>query len=206
MRSKRNSSATVLFAAVATVIMLGAATHPEATLRSPVSTVAAGSAMPLFGEEFEENQTVKLVLRGALAEYQLPEVQADAEGKVSVELRIPPEVRPGGYRLVSIADDGDVQASLELTVGPAATGAVDHEGMDHEMATAGGATHEGMATEARADALPIERSRSGMEWGILGLLIGFAGGFGLSLVRVGERGKVREPVRLGATASAMDSD
>jgi hypothetical protein len=158
---------------------IGAAAHPEATLKSPVTTVAAGGTLPLLGEAFLPDQTVKLALQGAFNEYDLPEVQAGTDGKFSIELTVPENVRPGAYRLVAIADDGDVVGGLDITVQPAVAAAVDHAGMDH------GEASPGVATEARADDLPIERSRSGIEWGAIGLLIGLSAGYGLSLLRSG---------------------
>ena len=50
------------------------------------------------------------------------------------------------------------------------------------MAAQGGASHD-MASMARADELPIERSRAGFEWGVIGLIIGLAAGLGIAMVR-----------------------
>ena len=158
--------------------LMGAAGHPEATLKSPVSSVAAGATMPLQGEMFLADQKVKLALQGAFNEYDLPEMTADAEGKFSTSLEIPSGVRPGAYLLVAIADDGDVVARLEVTVegsAPAAAG--------HDMTAMGMGE---MASAARADEMPIERSRSGMEWGMIGLLIGLSAGLGVSFLRTSE--------------------
>ena len=158
---------------------LTAAEHPEATLKSPVSSVAAGAALPLSGEEFLAGDPVKLVLRGVFDEYPLQEIIPEDGGVFSVELPIPIEVGDGEYRLVAIASDGDVVASLDLTILPAATA------QDHEQALddAEGAPHEEMGETARADERPIERTRAGMEWGLIGLLIGLAGGAGVSMMR-----------------------
>ncbi len=49
----------------------------------------------------------------------------------------------------------------------------------------GGAGHEAtMGQGARAEELPIQRSRRGAEWGVIGLLIGLAAGLGVSLIRL----------------------
>ena len=151
--------------------------HPEATLKSPRTSVAAGTAIPLNGEKFQENQTVRLVLRGALAEYPLLAVTADGAGEFALALDIPRDVRPGRYRIDAIADDGDAVAKLDLTVEAAAP--VREDGMP----AAGETGHADMEMKARADELPIERSRSGMEWGVIGVLIGLAAGLGIGLVR-----------------------
>lgn len=204
MKPKQKSPAMVLVALM-TMTLLGAAVHPEATLKSSVSTVQAGASMPLTGEEFVANQTVKLALRGALAEHELPDAKTDGDGKFSVGLQVPSDVRPGVYRLVALADDGDVVASLDLTVEAAAPAAIPHDAADHDMGAAGGTPDGGMAMEAWADALPIERSRTGMEWGAIGLLIGLSAGLGLHLLRAGESGGDSKRTRIVPAASAPDS-
>ena len=154
---------------------LTAAEHPEATLKSPVSSVAAGSELALSGEEFLAGDPVKLVLRGVFNEYPLRDITPEDGGVFSIKLPIPIEVGDGEYRLVAIASDGDVVASLDLTILPAAP-ATEQE---HEIAGDDGDA----GLMARADERPIERTRAGMEWGLIGLLIGIAGGAGVSLIR-----------------------
>jgi hypothetical protein len=147
--------------------------HPEAALKSDVTSVPAGTAWSVRGEKFAAGQKVQLALQGTLAAYKLRDVQAAGDGTFTLSLDIPAEVAPGAYRLVALADDGDAVAKLDVTVEPAAAPVAMAE---HEMAAEGGAV-------ARADELPIQRSRSGAEWGVIGLLIGLAGGFGMSLLR-----------------------
>jgi hypothetical protein len=168
-----------LLACFAVSVTFGAVAHPEATLKSDVTSVRAGTAWPVRGENFQADQKVQLALQGALAEYKLREAQAANDGTFILSLDIPAEMRPGGYRLVALADDGDTVANLDVTVEPAATPVAS---AGHEVAAEGGVSHGG-GSEARADELPIQRSRSGAEWGVIGLLIGLAGGFGLTLLR-----------------------
>lgn len=169
---------------IRTILLLGGtatlagATHPEATLKSETTRVAAGASWSVTGEEFLAGQKVQLMLQGALAEYPLREVQATDAGTLSLSLEIPATVRPGAYSLVAIADDGETVARLDVTIDAASPVAM----AEHEIADERDAGHGGM-TEARADEMPIERSRASLEWGVIGLLIGLAGGFGLSLVR-----------------------
>lgn len=159
----------------ASAAVLAAARHPDALLKSSVSTVGAGATMPLEGEMFLPDQKVKLMLQGAFNEYDLPEIKANVEGKFSTTLEIPSDVRPGAYALVAIANDGDIVARLEVSVEAA------HEAAGHDMTAMAGRWET--APTARAEDMPIERSRSGIEWGTIGLLIGLSAGLGVSVLR-----------------------
>jgi hypothetical protein len=153
--------------------------HEKAVLESSRSSVPAGAVLPLDGRDFGAGESYVLRLVGALREYGLGEVEADADGLFSIELAIPGSVRPGAYQVVAVAPDGDVAARLDLTVLEAE--AAEPEGAEERPA--GEAAHEAMPRVARADEMPIERSRSGLEWGVIGLLIGGAGGLGLGLIK-----------------------
>ncbi len=155
--------------------------HEEAVLESSRSSVPAGAVLPLDGRDFAEGESYVLRLVGALREYELGEVEADAEGLFSIELAIPGSIRPGAYQVVAVAPDGDVAARLDLTVLEAEAAAP--EGAEERPARE--AAHEAAPRVARADEMPIERSRSGLEWGVIGLLIAGAGGLGLRLMRAG---------------------
>jgi hypothetical protein len=164
--------------AAVTALTMGAVLHPSAVLRSPVSAIEAGAKLELVGEEFSAGEATALLLRGPLAEYELREVTPGEDGTFKIDLPIPGDVRPGQYRLVALASDGDVSASLDLTVLMATSKSSD-DGDEH----AEEGDHEEMgAMGARADEMPIERSRAGVEWGVIGLLIGLAGGGGAILV------------------------
>ena len=155
--------------------------HEKAVLESSRSSVAAGAVLPLDGRDFGAGESYVLRLVGALREYELGEVEADAEGLFSIELAIPGSVVPGAYQVVAVAPDGDVAARLDLTVLEAE--AAEPEGAKERPA--GEAAHDAAPRVARAGEMPIERSRSGLEWGLIGLLIGGAGGLGLGLMRAG---------------------
>lgn len=159
-----------------------AAVHEDAVLKSPQSAVAAGGLLTLEGTDFAGGETYLLKLVGALREYELREVEASPAGAFSLEIEIPETVKAGQYKLTAIAPDGDAVASLDLTileVGPAAT-----TGTGVATADAAERAHGGEGDQmAQAADLPIERSRSGAEWGVIGLLIGLASGLGVSLIR-----------------------
>ncbi len=152
--------------------------HEDAVLKSSQTSVQAGGSMNLAGSDFLKSEKYRLRLLGALNDYDLREVEADSAGTFSIELSVPAEVAPGSYQIVAIASDGDVVARLDVTVLEAVTGAGGgaHPAADEE------ATHMGSPT-ARFDDIRIERSRSGLEWGAIGLLVGLAAGLGLGMIR-----------------------
>ncbi|MEE9471119.1 MAG: hypothetical protein V3W32_05315, partial [Gemmatimonadota bacterium] len=174
------AAAGATFTATAGASVTSAA-HEKAVLESSRSSVPAGAVLPLDGRDFGAGESYVLRLQGALREYELGEVKADAEGLFSIELAILGSVTPCTYQVVAVAPDGDVAARLDLTVLEAE--ATEPEGAEERPA--GEAAHEISPRVARADDMPIERSRSGIEWGVIGLLIGGAGGLGLGLMRAG---------------------
>lgn len=151
--------------------------HEEAVLRSTRSSVAAGDTLPVGGADFSPGVTYALRLVGALREFELRSFEGGADGRVELIIPIPRGVSPGDYKLVAIAPDGDRVASLDLTVlePPAVHGDTANAGSDPG--------HAEMEKEARAGEMRIERSRSGAEWGAIGLIIGLAAGVGFMLIR-----------------------
>lgn len=165
-----------LLAAPSALGALGA--HEEAVIESPQSSVPAGGTLSLAGKDFTAGESYALRLVGALREYELGEVEPSDAGTFTLELEIPGHVVSGAYRLVAVAEDGDEVARMDLQVlapnpSAAAEGGADSGGA-HGAAAGGG---------ARADDIRIERDRSGLEWGAIGLLVGLAGGFGIGLLK-----------------------
>lgn len=150
--------------------------HEGAVLVSNQSSVGAGAILAVRGADFSAEESYKLRLIGALTEYDLVEVKTDAEGAFALDVAIPAEVRPRAYQVVAIAPDGDAAARLDVTVLEAAAA---QESMESQRAGEE-TTHSEQA--ARSDEIRIERDRSGIEWGLIGLVVGGAGGFGLGLV------------------------
>lgn len=176
-------SVVIAAALLLALVPRAARAHGEGVLKVPASSVAAGSPFAVQGSSFEKGMLLRLVLLGALQEYALQEVVADTAGAFSVEVTLPAEARPGQYRVVAIAPDGDQVASLDLVVTPAAAAAgTGDPGAQEEHGTHGEAAGEW----ARADEMPVERSWSAAEWGLIGLLIGLAGGGGLMLFLRGD--------------------
>ncbi len=148
--------------------------HEDAVLKSSRSSVSAAATLDLTGADFNESAAYKLRLLGALSEYDLREVETDSAGTFSIELAIPADVRPGSYQVVAVASDGDVVARLDLTVLEAASPATTRDGSPEDAGEE--------AQGARADELRIERPRGSMEWGVIGLVVGLAGGLGIGVL------------------------
>jgi len=161
-------------AVLAVIGGLIAAVHPESVLVSSQSAVAAGGYLPLVGAEFSEGGTFSMALLGALSEYTLENVEANDDGEFTIDLSIPANVRPGQYQLVAYAPDGDRAATLDLLI-TAASSATAEQGNDEH--------NESMASGATAEEMTIHRSTTGVGWGVIGLVIGLAGGLGLALLR-----------------------
>lgn len=168
---------------LAAALALGAAVHGQGRLVLPRSTVAAGDTLHVHGVGFAPGE-VRLDLRGALERYALPAVSVGADSGFAVAWPVPREARPGAYRLVAIADDGDeiTRADVAITAPVAAAdpGPPAHPGHAPEPAHG-----EWIAEPPRADPMPLERHRSAAEWAVLALLIAGSAAGGLALVRRG---------------------
>ncbi len=148
------------------------ATVHGAVLKSSLSSVEAGRVLPLQGDEFHEGM-FKLVLVGVFDEHTLRDVEVGESGTFSIEVEISPDVRPGQYQVVAFNAEGERQAGLDISVWAAAQA-------DHDRA---GGHEEAMEAGASAEEMVIERSRTGAGWGVIGLLVGLAGGLGTVLLR-----------------------
>ena len=181
MRNRMTKGISLIgrLALLGTVFLTMAAVH-GAALKSSLTGVEAGKVLPLEGTGFHAGQTVTLVLLGALTEYTLRDVTVDDEGVFAFDIEVPADVRPGQYQLLALSGvDKDVrEAQMDLSVMAVAQVAVAAESHDE------GAGHtEAMAAGARAEEMTIERATTGVGWGVIGLLIGLAGGAGAMLLR-----------------------
>ncbi len=148
--------------------------HGEGTISSPSTSVVAGTSLTLSGAGFVPGEAHRLLLRGALEEYELSDVTASPDSTFAEDLMIMADVRPGQYRIVAVAPDGAEVATLDMPVLAALTEA----GGTQVEATSDSAR----ISEARAEEMVIERSRAGFEWAVIGLLIGLTGGLGIGVL------------------------
>jgi hypothetical protein len=163
------------WALLAAVSLTIAAVH-GAALKSSQTGVEAGQALPLEGTGFHAGQTVTLVLLGSLSEYTLRDVTVDDEGAFAFDIDVPADVRPGQYQLLALSGEDVREAQMDLSVMAFSQVAAAES---HDDA----AGHDAMDTDARAEEMTIARATTGAGWGVIGLIIGLAGGAGAVLLR-----------------------
>lgn len=153
------------------VLALALGAHGKGRLVLPHSTVAAGDTLHVQGKQFAPGR-VTLELRGALAAYAVAGVEVGRDSSFAVAWPVPVDARPGAYRLVAIADDGDeiTRVDVTLTEAPAAPPTTDeHAG---EAAADEHAAHAVEPADAHAGAFPLERARSAVEWTVIVVVLG----------------------------------
>lgn len=163
--------------AVGLTLVLASPAYPHGggVIRLASKQVAVGGTIALTGRKLEKNADLKLELRGILDNYPAGRIHSDVKGNVSAMVTIPPAIPVGVYTLVAIAEDGDVAARTELSVGPAADAAAAKMGMPH-MAT------EMPGMEATAEMMKIEPSTTPAEWTVIITLILLSLGGGVFLL------------------------
>jgi len=177
MRNRMNIGIPLVgrLALLGTVLLTMAAVH-GAALTSTEKAVEAGQTLPLEGTGFHAGQTVRLVLLGTLTEYTLREVTVDDAGVFAFDVEVPVDVRPGQYQLLALSGESTREAQMDLSVMAASQVAVAADSHDD-------ATMATMDAGARAEEMTIARATTGAGWGVIGLLIGLAGGAGAMLLR-----------------------
>jgi hypothetical protein len=136
------------------------------------SQVTAGGTVVLAGNGLEPNSGRQINLVGPDDIVPFPPATTDADGMFAVTLTIPAHLPAGTYTFQAI---GDETLTTELTVTAAAGQVAPQPG-----------------NEAAAAVTP--RSRSGLDYGIIGVLLVVAVGLGVLLVTRAERfGRVAQP-------------
>ena len=164
--------------------LLGPAAHGEGVLTADRLAAAPGEMLALEGRQFEPDEEYRIELVGALEEFVLATARADKSGGFKLSVSLPRDAKEGAYRLQAVADDGDVSATLDVTVMAAAAAADERatEGMSSSMPGMTGPM-------AQPGDVPIDRSRSGSGWAIIGVLIGLSAGLGIALLLRRKRGE-----------------
>jgi hypothetical protein len=148
--------------------------HDKGVLKIASRIFGVGDRVDVRGEEFRSGAQVKLVLVGVDGRRPLGDVKADTGGRFGVGIALPSDVRPGLYRIVAVAADGDEISgvNVELLAGAVPDGAT----MDHaEMVM------------PSAEPLDLERAASPLVTGVAGVLAGLSLLLGVVLLRAPAR-------------------
>lgn len=149
--------------------------HGGGVLEVDRSSAAPGDTLGLRATKLDPGAAYELCLVGTLRSYPLGEAKADSAGAFRLEVTIPDTASAGMYRLEAVGPDGDVDAKTAVALVDAASGSA-------PRSARGGASGGRAEAHARADEIVVRRSRSGIEWAIIGLLIGFSAGVGVGLL------------------------
>lgn len=149
--------------------------HGEGVLTVDRGTATSGESLKLSGSRFEPGEAYQIKLVGTLEEFLLATANAGKDGTFALTVNVPAGASEGSYRLQAVAEDGDVSASLDITLLASAPMPNNRSAEPHDMA--------GMDMPmARSDEIVINREQSGAVWGILGGLIGLSAGLGIGLL------------------------
>ena len=165
----------LVLAAVASLLFaLPAFAHEEGVVKLSAKQVEPGGGLGLGGEKMPKAATIKLELRGTLVTLSLGELKTDTAGVFVTNIVVPETAKPGNYKLVVVAADGDVLASADLAIRAvvAAPATQDHARMARGKMESAEATDEMMSLDIRF---------STAEMSVIGVLVlaGLVGGLAL---------------------------
>src|SRR5688572_12089887 len=110
------SRMTRLITPALSLLVATAAAHPTGVLKLGSNQIEVGAGISLRGEKMPKAGRMRLELRGALLTLALGEVRTDSAGAFETNLIVPETAKPGNYKLVALADDGDVTARADLMI------------------------------------------------------------------------------------------
>lgn len=186
--SIRGIPSSILLCALALFPIHSAFAHGTGAIVLSTKLSYPGGTVTVRGTEFAKNSSVRLELRGVLANQVFGRVQTSAKGTFEQVVTVPAASKPGQYSIVAVAPDGDVvaQAILMLSEAPAAagtqTGMPDMPGMPGMpgMPATGGAHATGEMME-----VAIPTTASG--WAVITAIIVLSAATGVWLLRSGRR-------------------
>jgi hypothetical protein len=136
--------------------------HPRGTLRVASRSPRAGDSLAVSGLHFAARDAVTIVLVGVAGRVGLGAAATDSAGAFKRSFLIPVSTKPGAWRLVAEANDGDEVASLDLTLQAASVAAPE----DHSTHTAAGG-----GSEPTGEPLALARARSAAVSGSIWMLV-----------------------------------
>ena len=187
MLQRQCARRTTFAAAVAAALVTGvpsAFAHETGVITLSAKQLPAGSELIIRGAKLSKGGSVRLELRGALKTFSFGRVRTDTAGAFEQRVTIPADAKPGEYKVVAVAPDGDVTARAELVVTAAsaptsapAAGTHDMAGMHDMPGMAGGAPH------ATAEAMKVPVSTTPGSWVVIIATIIASGAGGMALLR-----------------------
>ena len=189
-RLRAARAAAAVGTAVGLILALGtpAAAHDKGVLKLASKVLTAGDSLPVLGAKFSRNDELTIVLIGVAGRRELGTTPTDSAGKFIRKFLVPTNTKPGQYRLVAEAIDGDKVATIDVVVQA-------HEPAAPTGAMPAGAVHEGMSMEAHPSGatLQLTRARNSVEMWIVGLLIIACIATGAILLRGRHAVRVEDP-------------
>lgn len=160
-----------LLAVVLLVLPTRAPAHEKGLLRVADRRLVPGMWIAVAGIRLPRGSALKLTLDGPGGRLPLAQVAVDAGGAFSDSVRVPAEARPGPYRLVARAADGDVVAGLDVEVVSAPPSSADH------------AMHASQVPMPTAEPMRLDRVRSHTLTGVTIVVISTLLGLAVLLLR-----------------------
>ena len=168
-------------AALVLLVASAAFAHEKGVITLSAKQAPAGSELVIRGAKLAKGGSVRLELRGALTTVSFGRVRTDTSGKFEQRVIVPPNTKPGEYKIAAVAPDGDVTAEADLVVIAAGIGAAPseaHPGM-HDMPGMGGTG----GPHATAESMDVPVSTTPGGWFAIGAIIAVAAAGGALLVR-----------------------
>lgn len=180
--SFRGIRSSILILALAVVPVRSASAHGSGAISLSSKLSSPGTTITVWGAEFARNSSVRLELRGVLANYVFGRVQTGAKGTFQQIVTIPASSKPGQYSIVAVAPDGDAvaQATLMITDSPAAEAT--HPGM-HDMPGMQGMGGPHASAEMMNVPIPI----TAWGWAVIVAIVVVSAVTGVWLLRGGRR-------------------
>ena len=172
--SKRISVVTGLVVAFLGLHALRIDAHEKGVLKLATRQLVLGDSVGATGEHFGRKATLRIELVGIAGRMRLAEVRTDAHGGFRQALVVPVDAKPGTYRVVAVAADGDEVASVDVSVAT------------HPLSLVPTPAHGETVPSARPLALTRARSVWVTGGALLAIVLAFAGG-ALLLLRIQPR-------------------
>lgn len=158
------TGAVLLLLGLALLPAVPALAHGEAVMTVSPTVVAPGAIINVEGEGVEAGEEFTISLQGVGFDTTLGMVTVGDDEDFHQEFTIPADAPPGTYQEVAVSVEGETITS-ELTV------------------EAGQTVAASVPAEPSAALMDLDRNKSPLEWGVIGVGLLISAGLGLALVR-----------------------